>query len=63
MNFEIINQEKFKSSLKLNGDEKIILISVKPKDLVKLMEKKYIKFGVNYSNVVANGIDKFNCLA
>lgn len=38
-------------------------MSVKPKDLAKMMEKKYFKFGVNYSNVVENGCDEFKSLA
>lgn len=40
-------------SLKMkDNSKKVEFISVKPKDLVKLMEKKYFQFGVNYSNVV-----------
>lgn len=34
-------------------------MSVKPKDLTKLMQKGYIQFGINYSNVVENSCDKY----
>lgn len=37
MNFEVIDQQKLNNALNLTGEEKLIFVSVKPKDLVKMM--------------------------